>query len=148
MSTLSKIAKFTAVLTAAAFWASAASAAIEVKQAWVVSHEGEGVLYMTIANTGGAPDHLYAVKADVAKRSKLHMEMKSGPHSAKAAHGHADMKTMSMMKIEPGHPVQLTAAGSHILLQQLKGKLTSGQKVAVKLFFKKAGTVKVEATVK
>ena len=90
--------------------------------------------YLTIENTGSAPDRLIGGSADVAGSVQVHeMSMDNGV-----------MKMRPMDKgltIDPGKTVKLAPGGYHLMIMDLKSQLKQGDKVPVTLEFEKAGKV-------
>ena len=96
--------------------------------------------YLTIENTGSAPDRLIGGSADVAGTVQVHeMSMDNGV-----------MKMRPMDKgltIDPGKTVKLAPGGYHLMMMDLKSQLKQGDKVPVTLEFEKAGKVTVSLDV-
>lgn len=92
--------------------------------------------YLTITNTGTAPDRLLGGTTGISKGFEIHeMSMDNGV-----------MKMRMMpngLEIKPGETVTLKPAGYHIMFTGLKGQLTQGQQLEATLKFEKAGEVKV-----
>ena len=94
-----------------------------------------GAGYLTIANTGSAPDTLVAVSTPVAETSELHiMEVKNGIMTMHPVEGG--------IKIPAGETVTLAPGGYHLMFITLKHDLKQGEELPVTLTFAKAGTVK------
>jgi copper(I)-binding protein len=96
--------------------------------------------YMTIINTGPAPDRLVGGTSDASKRFELHeMSMDNGV-----------MKMRPMAKgveIKPGQTVEFKPGGYHVMFVGLNKQLTQGQHIKATLDFEKAGKVNVDFTV-
>ena len=96
--------------------------------------------YMTITNTGSAPDRLVGGTTDVASRFEIHeMSMDNGV-----------MKMRMLPKgleVKPGETITLKPGGYHIMLMGLKHQLDKGQHFKAMLEFEKAGKVEVDFTI-
>jgi periplasmic copper chaperone A len=96
--------------------------------------------YMTISNTGAAPDRLIGGSFPRAARFEVHeMQM--------------DGSVMRMrplpngLEIKPHQAVKLAPGGYHLMFMGLKQPLKQGEKIKGQLVFEKAGTVNVEYVV-
>lgn len=96
--------------------------------------------YMTITNTGNAPDRLVGGISDVASRFEVHeMSMTNGV-----------MKMRPLTKgleIKPGQTVELKPGSYHVMFVSLKQPLVQGQHFKATLQFEKAGKVDVEFSI-
>jgi copper(I)-binding protein len=111
-----------------------------ISQAWARATPNGAKIgggYLTIENTGTAPDRLLGGSADVASSVQVHeMSMDNGV-----------MKMRPLEKgltIDPGKTVKLAPGGYHLMMMDLKAPLKQGEKVPVTLEFEKAGKVAVE----
>jgi copper(I)-binding protein len=96
--------------------------------------------YMTITNTGTAPDRLIGGSTDVAKRFEVHeMKMEGGVMKMRPVAGGIEIK--------PGQTVTLDPSGYHVMLMGLKKQLMQGDHFKATLQFAKAGKVDVDFTV-
>ncbi len=99
-----------------------------------------GAGYLTIANTGTAPDTLLGGSLEIADHVEVHeMTMTDGV-----------MKMRQLpegLVIPPGETVKLESGGLHVMFIGLKKGLKAGEPVTVKLNFKSAGTVEVDFAV-
>jgi copper(I)-binding protein len=90
--------------------------------------------YLTIENTGSAPDRLLRGSADLAGAVQVH-EMSVND-------GVMKMRPLDNgLTIEPGKTVKLAPGGYHLMLLDLKGQLKQGDKLPITLEFEKAGKV-------
>ena len=96
--------------------------------------------YLSIENTGTAPDRLLSVSVPFAARAEVHdMQVKDG--------------IMTMRPVEGGVPVPadgtaaLAPGGYHLMFIGLKRQPKQGEKFGATLTFEKAGTVDVEFAV-
>ena len=110
-----------------------------ITQAWSRATPGGAKIgsgYLTIENTGSAPDRLIGGSGDVADKVEVHeMTMNNGV-----------MKMRLLDKgltIEPGKTVKLAPGGYHLMLLDLKRPLKQGDKLPLTLEFEKAGNVKL-----
>jgi copper(I)-binding protein len=96
--------------------------------------------YMTITNSGTAPDRLIDGATDIASRFEIHeMSMDNGV-----------MKMRMLPKgleIKPGETVTFKPGGYHVMLMGLKQQLVQGQHFKATLDFEKAGKVDVDFAV-
>jgi copper(I)-binding protein len=95
-----------------------------------------GAGYLTITNTGSAPDRLIGGAVAFAK----HLEI----HEMKMDNGIMKMRMLpNGLTIKPGQTVMLQPGGYHVMFTGLKKPLVKGEHVDATLKFEKAGEVKV-----
>ncbi len=133
-------------LAAVQFAAAGAEAAdynvgpIHITQPWArATPKGasSGAGYMTVSNTGTAPDRLTCVSSDAAAQCQIHtMTMEGGVMKMRPVEGG--------LEIKPGETVMLKPGGLHVMFVDLKHPLEKGKAVEATLKFEKAGTVDVE----
>jgi copper(I)-binding protein len=101
---------------------------------------GVGGGYLTITNTGTAPDRLVGGATDVASRFEIHeMSMDNGVMRMRpVAKG---------VEIKPGQTVEFKPGGYHVMFLGLKKQLTQGEHVKATLQFEQAGKVDVDFAV-
>ena len=93
--------------------------------------------YMTITNTGAAPDRLVGGSTDIAKSLEVHeMKMEGGVMKMRPVAGG--------LEIKPGQTVTLDPSGYHVMLVGLKEQLKQGSHFKATLEFAKAGKVDVD----
>jgi copper(I)-binding protein len=96
--------------------------------------------FVTLVNTGDAPDRLVSATSPVAGRVELHTHIKDGD-------------VMRMREVEggiplpPGQTVALQPGGFHIMLLGMKQGLAAGSSFPLTLSFEKAGSVQVDVPV-
>jgi len=96
--------------------------------------------YMTITNTGSAPDRLVGGSTEIADRFEVHeMKMENGVMKMRPVAGGIEIK--------PGETVTLNPSGYHVMFIGLKHQLMQGQHFKGTLQFAKAGKVEVEFSV-
>ncbi len=96
--------------------------------------------YMTITNTGTAPDRLIGGSSAVSRSFEVHeMKMEGGVMKMRMVAGG--------LEIKPGQTVTLDPSGYHIMLMGLKKQLMQGEHFKATLQFAKAGKVDVDFTV-
>lgn len=96
--------------------------------------------YMTITNTGTAPDRLIGGSTAIANRFELHeMSMDNGVMKMRAVD--------KGIEIKPGQTVELKPSGYHVMFMGMKGGLQQGQHFKATLEFEKAGKVDVDFAV-
>lgn len=96
--------------------------------------------YMTITNTGNAPDRLVGGSSDASARFEIHnMSMDNGVMKMRPVE--------SGIEIKPGQTVEFSPGGYHVMFVGLKRPFEEGQRVTAALKFEKAGNVAVNFTV-
>jgi periplasmic copper chaperone A len=114
--------------------------AMHISQPWArATPKGAtiGAGYMTITNTGTAPDKLSCVSDDASAQCLIHtMTMEDGVMKMRPAEGG--------LEIKPGESVTLKPGGDHMMFEQLKHPLEQGQSVKATLKFEHAGAVDVD----
>ena len=96
--------------------------------------------YMTITNTGAAPDRLVGGSTDIAKSFEVHeMKMDGGVMKMRPVAGG--------LEIKPGQTVTLDPSGYHVMFVGLKDQLKQGGHFKATLDFAKAGKVEVDFVV-
>lgn len=95
--------------------------------------------YLTITNTGSAPDRL--VSGSFIEASHVQI------HTAGDERGRATMTATDGLVINPGETVVLRPGGPHLMFVGLKSALTPGQSFQSILRFDRAGTALVEFAV-
>ncbi|MBX6327948.1 MAG: copper chaperone PCu(A)C [Pseudolabrys sp.] len=99
-----------------------------------------GAGYLTVTNTGSAPDRLLGGSIEVADRTEIHvMRMENGVMTMRPLAGGIEIK--------PGETVTLEPGGYHLMFIGLKAPLKQDSRVKGTLVFEKAGTVEVEFAV-
>jgi copper(I)-binding protein len=97
--------------------------------------------YLTITNTGSAPDRLMAATLSVAEAGEVHESTTAG--------GVVRMRPVEGgVEIRPGATIELRPGGYHIMFLRLTQPLKEGDKLSGTLTFEKAGTVPVEFAVR
>src|SRR5215469_5721888 len=116
---------------------------IHLDQAWARATPGAattGAVYLTLYNTGTAPDALTAVSTPTAEKAELHL--------TKVANGVMEMRPLPALSIAPGQRITLDpASGYHIMLIGLKAPLKEGDHIPLTLTFQHAGAQQVVAMV-
>ncbi len=96
--------------------------------------------YMTITNTGSAPDRLVGGSTDVSKSFEVHeMKVEGGVMKMRPVVGGIEIK--------PGQTVTLDPGGYHVMFVGLKDQLKQGGHFKATLQFAKAGKVDVDFVV-
>jgi len=96
-----------------------------------------GAGYLTIKNTGPAPDRLIGGTSDVAEEIEVHeMRMDNGIMRMRQVKGG--------LEIKPGETVEFKPDGLHLMFVGLKQPLKKGEQVSGTLQFEKSGTVEVQ----
>ena len=119
--------------------AQTASGSVKIEQAWSRATPGGAKVaggYMTITNTGSAPDKLVGGTSPIAGRIEIHeMSMKDNVMTMRPIAGG--------LLIEPGKSVKLAPGGYHVMFMDLKSPLKQGGKFTATLEFERAGKVEV-----
>jgi copper(I)-binding protein len=97
--------------------------------------------FLTITNTGSAPDRLLGSTLSGADRVEVHVTSNEG--------GISRMRPVEGgVEIKPGETVTLAPGSYHLMLMGLKGPYIDGEQVKGTLLFERAGTVPVEFEVR
>jgi copper(I)-binding protein len=115
---------------------------IRVNQVWARATPGmvkTGAIYLSVTNTGAAPDRLVAASTPVAEKAEL--------HEMKMTNGVMEMLPVSSLAIAPGKTLVLQPGGYHVMLLGLKAPMKEGEKVPLTLTFDHAGKREVMADV-
>lgn len=112
---------------------------LRIEKAWSRATPGNskiGAGYLTVTNTGSAPDTLVSATTSASDHVEIHeMAMKDGVMTMRPiAKG---------VTIAPGKSVTFAPGGFHMMLMGLKAPLKQGDKVPLTLTFAKAGKVDV-----
>jgi copper(I)-binding protein len=96
--------------------------------------------YLTLQNTGSAPDRLIGGSAEIAGHVEIHeMAVKDGVMT---------MRPLDKgLEVSAGTSVELKPGSYHVMFMDLKRQLKEGESVKGTLTFEKAGTVPVEFSV-
>jgi periplasmic copper chaperone A len=117
--------------------------ALKVSAAWArATPKGASVGggYLTVTNTGTAPDTFIGGTTAIAGRFELHeMKMDNGIMKMRPVSGGIEIK--------PGQSITLGPGGFHVMLVGLKQQLKEGEHFKATLEFAKAGKVDVDFTV-
>jgi periplasmic copper chaperone A len=93
--------------------------------------------FVTITNTGSAPDRLVGGAVTGAGRSEVHATSNEG--------GIARMRPVEGgLEIKPGETVKLAPGGYHLMFMDLKGSFVDGELIEGTLRFEKVGDLPVE----
>jgi copper(I)-binding protein len=95
--------------------------------------------FLTLQNTGSAPDRLVAVRAAIARSVELHESSREGDVMR--------MRPVDGIDLPPGQEVKLAPGGFHIMLIGLAEPLDRGRRVPVTLVFERGGSVEVQLEV-
>jgi copper(I)-binding protein len=122
---------------------SGAAKGVEISKAWARATPpgvSVGVVYLTA--TSGTDDALTGADVDarVAAKAELHTETTSGSMTS--------MQQVASLPVAKGSPLVLDPLGNHLMLVDLAGPLTTGEKFDVDLHFAKAGTERVSVEVR
>lgn len=96
--------------------------------------------YVTVTNTGTAPDRLTGGSSEIAGKVEIHeMAVNNGVMTMRGL--------PEGLEIKPGAKAELKPGGLHIMFMDLKRQLKEGETVKGTLTFEKAGPVAVEFSV-
>ncbi|MGO8917455.1 MAG: copper chaperone PCu(A)C [Stellaceae bacterium] len=98
-----------------------------------------GAIYLTITNTGSAPDTIESASTPAADKAEL--------HEMKMENGVMEMRPVRSLTVAAGKSVVLQPGGYHLMLTGLKAPLKEGQTVPVTVIFKHAGAQQVTVSV-
>ena len=98
-----------------------------------------GAAYLTIRNTGDAPDRLLSVSSPLAEHAAV--------HAMERTNGSLRMYALPGLDIAPGETVVLAPGGMHLMLVGLRRKLIEGEALPLILEFERAGRIEVEAVI-
>ena len=113
-------------VTSGAWAQSPAKPGIVVDNVWARATPGNaqtGAAYLSITNTGTAPDRLLSVSSTVAEKAEL--------HENKTENGIMKMRPKAPVSLKPGETVTLKPGGDHLMLMGLKQPLKEGDTVHV-----------------
>jgi copper(I)-binding protein len=116
---------------------------IHAEEAWVRAVDGLNVntaAYMTLRNTGRAPDRLIGVRADIARMTGLH-------RTTIDERGLARMTEVEALDLPSGGAAVLEPGGFHIMLMGV-GSLVEGDTVEITLLLEGAGSLDIAAEVR
>ena len=100
---------------------------------------GTGAGFMTIRNTGSAPDRLVAARSPAANVMELHTHIRDGDVMR--------MRAVPAIELPAGQEVRLAPGGLHLMLIGLAQPLEPGGRVPVTLVFERAGEVTIQLAV-
>ncbi|MCE1237698.1 MAG: copper chaperone PCu(A)C [Hyphomicrobiales bacterium] len=96
-----------------------------------------GAGYMTVVNTGEAPDRLIGASSDSSEKVEIHdMSMDGGIMRMREVEGGLPLKANGRIELKPG--------GHHLMFIGLKTPFEPGKTVKVTLQFEKAGKLDVD----
>lgn len=99
-----------------------------------------GAAYVTVTNTGDAPDRLIAVKGTAARSIQLHThKMQDGAMVMTQIEGGVALATGETVTFKPG--------GNHIMMMGLTAPLVEGETVPLVLVFESAGEIAVDVPI-
>jgi len=97
--------------------------------------------YLAVTNNGPVPERLSCAGSDAAAQCQIHtMSMENGVMKMRPVEGG--------LEIRPGEMITLKPGGDHLMLTQINHPLEAGKTVEATLQFEKAGTLKVEFTIR
>jgi copper(I)-binding protein len=115
--------------------ARAGDVAIEAPWTRAAGLGGNGAGFMTLRNTGAAPDRLLAAASPAARVVELHTHIRDGDVMR--------MRPVGDIAVPPGEAVRLQPGGLHVMLIGLIAPLERGTRVPLTLRFERGGEVTV-----
>ena len=115
--------------------------AIVITQPWsrAAMRGGSGAAFLTLRNTGTAPDRLLGASTPAAGRVELHSMVRDGDVMR--------MREQPAIDLPPGQEVVLRPGGLHVMLLGLAQPLDRGATLPLTLRFEQAGEVTVQVAV-
>ena len=114
-------------------------AQVEIEKPWArATAPGASVAagYMTIRNTGPAPDRLVAVSSPASAKVELHVHvMENNVMKMREVPGY-DVPAKGAFELKPG--------GAHLMFVEIRRSFKEGERIPVRLRFEKAGEVSAE----
>ena len=101
---------------------------------------GTGAVYVTLRNTGAAPDTLVGASSEAAEAVELHETIRDGEVMR--------MRPVATLEVPAGGILEMKPGGLHIMLINLKRALRPGDRVPVTLTFTHAAPVSLDVPVR
>jgi copper(I)-binding protein len=98
-----------------------------------------GGAFLSVENTGAAPDRLLRASTDVATTVQLHTHIKDGDIMR--------MREVDSVELPAGKKIVFEPGSYHIMLLGLKKKLVEGERFPLTLEFEKAGRITVDIAI-
>ena len=98
-----------------------------------------GAAYVTLMNTGDAPDKLVSASTPAAERAELHTHIMEG--------GMMKMRHVEAIEVPAGGEIALEPGGLHIMLFGLTEPFVEGMSYPLTLGFERAGEVEVKVMI-
>ena len=120
-------------------------AKIHIDGAWsrkasMANGQGNGAVYFTVINAASGADRLLRATSDAAQTVEIHESYQKL--------GMMMMRPVGKIEIPAAGKLELKPGGYHLMLFRLKRDLKSGETVALRLSFEKAGQIPVSAAVR
>ena len=100
----------------------------------------QGAGFLTIRNTGAAPDRLVDASSPVSERVELHTHIRDGDVMR--------MRPVPHIEVPAGGEAMLRPGGLHLMFMGLRAPLVQGTRIPVTLRFAEAGEVTLELEVR
>lgn len=116
---------------------------LRIENAWARATIGQSRIsaaYMTIHNTGAAPDRVVAASSPVAGAVELHTHVMEN--------NVARMRRIEAMEATPGSPTVLAPGGLHIMLLDLRRPLAAGETLPLTLELASGARVEIAMPVR
>lgn len=117
----------------------AGSAEIQITRAWSrasVGSGGNGVVYLTIENTGTQIERVVSVATPIAKHASLHKTVEED--------GMVRMLPVPNLEIAPTSWIVFEPGGLHVMLMGLRAPIEAGSRFPLTVRFEKVGPIETE----
>lgn len=101
---------------------------------------GTGAVYVTLRNTGAAPDALVGASSEAAEVVELHETIRDGEVMR--------MRPVGKLALPPGATLEMKPGGFHIMLIHLKQALRPGERVPLTLTFEHGAALTLKVPVR
>jgi len=114
---------------------------VVVEQPWARAalQGGNGGAFLTLRNSGAAPDRLLSASTPLARTTEIHETVREGDVMR--------MRPVTAIEVPAGGSVTLRPGGAHVMMTGLSQALRVGTTVPLTLTFERAGAVEVQVAV-
>ena len=120
-----------------------AQSKIEIKKAWLrpAAKEMNTALFFEIINNGDKPDTLVEASSKISDDVMIHESYKKGKDMM-------SMRMLGFVAVPSKSVVMFKPKSLHVMIMEVKEEVKIGQRKEFSLVFKRAGTIKIKATVR
>jgi hypothetical protein len=120
-----------------------AQSKIEIKKAWLrpAAKEMNTALFFEIINNGDKPDTLVEASSKISDDVMIHESYKKGKDMM-------GMRMLGFVAVPPKSVMMFKPKSLHVMIMEVKEEVKIGQRKEISLVFKRAGTIKIKATVR